>query len=263
MKKILLFAFAAVLIAGVQSCYIHFDDNFCMSGSGNKVSEEFTVSEFASVENKTVIDVEISQGDEQSVIVEGDENIIDQLELYVSSNELNIDMREGCYNHFNIKIYITVPYINEVSVRSTGDVLINDFKDLDYLTLRTSSTGDIIGTGYLEVNNVLELKTSSTGDIELEAYTYDLNAQISGTGDITLIGSCKNQDIGMSSTGNYHAFDFDSENCLLRVSGTGDASVYVSEELEGRISSTGDIFYMGSPHVNVVDNGVGDLVHVN
>lgn len=261
--KIKLIVIALALLAGTQSCYFHINDGFCLSGSGNVVSEEFTLSEFTEVENQTVVDVEIVQGDEQKVVVEGDQNIMDQLQMNVHGNELSIDLRDGCYNHFELKVYITVPYLEKVSVKSTGDVFIDDFDGLDYLTLKTSSTGDIIGTGVLEVDNVLELRTSSTGNIDLEAYTYDLNASISGTGDITLVGSCKNQDVEMNSTGKYKAYDFESENCTIRVSGTGDAKLNVSEQLDVHISSTGDVYYLGSPRVDVTDNGVGDLVHVD
>ena len=262
-KKIALLTLAIALMAGMQSCYIHFDDAFCMSGSGYVVTEEFELSNFSMVENQTVVDVEIVQGDEQKVVVEGDNNIIDQLQLYVHGNELSIDLREGCYKNFNITVYITVPYLEKVSVKSTGDVTIDDFEDLDYLTLKTSSTGDIIGTGVLEVSDVLELKTSSTGNIKLEAYTFDLVADITGTGDITLAGNCKNQNVEMSSTGKFKAYDFESENCTIRVSGTGYAKINVSEQLDARISGTGDIYYLGNPRINISDNGVGDLIHAN
>lgn len=263
MKKILLIGITIALLAGIQSCYVHFDDGFCLPGNGNIVSQDFVLSDFNSIENQTVIDVEVVQGDEQMVTVEGDQNIIDQLELYVHGNELSIDLREGCYKNFNLKIYVTIPDLEQVAVKSTGNVYINDFENLKNLSLSTSSTGDIIGIGTLEVLNLTELKTSSTGNIKLELYTDNLIAEMSSTGNLTLVGSCSDQNIEMSGTGNYKAYDFESETCYVKVSGTGDAKVNVSDKLTARISSVGNVYYMGSPVLSINDNGVGDLIQVN
>lgn len=263
MKKLVFTGIILALLAGTQSCYFHIDEGFCMSGSGNSVAQDFDLRNFTSIENQTVIDVEVVQGDEQIVTVEGDQNIIDQLELIVHGNELSIDLRDGCYKNFNLKIYITIPELESVAVRSTGNIYIGDFENLNTLSLSTSSTGDIIGTGVLDVLDLVELKSTSTGNTKLELYTTNLTVDMNGTGNMTLVGSCSNQTIEMSGTGNYKAFDLDSETCFVKVSGTGDAKVNVSDELTVRITSIGNVYYMGSPSLSLNDSGLGDVIHMD
>ena len=66
-----------------------------MVGSGPIVSEEVELTEFTGVTANTVIDVEIVQGDEQLVVVEGHENMIEMMDLYVSRGILNVDLKPG------------------------------------------------------------------------------------------------------------------------------------------------------------------------
>lgn len=263
MKKLIYSLIVFALLAGAQSCYFHFDDQICMSGFGTIVSEEISLEDFNSIENQTVVDVEVIQGDQQMVTVEGHQNMIDQLDLTVHGSELSIELRDGCYNNFKLKVYITVPELEKVSVKSTGNVYIDDFENIESLVLSSSSTGDIIGTGVLDVLDLVELKTSSTGNIKLELYTTTLIAEMNGTGNITLEGSCVDQDIEMSGTGNYKAYDLESESCTVKVSGTGDAKLNVSEELDIRINSVGNVYYKGTPRLTIHDSGIGDIIHID
>ncbi|MBN2805481.1 MAG: DUF2807 domain-containing protein [Prolixibacteraceae bacterium] len=263
MKKLSLFIVSIALIAGTQSCYFHLDDNFCMSGYGSIISEDITLDDFYSVTNYTVVDVEIVQGDEQSVTIEGHENMLDQLQLVVRNEELSIEMKNHCYNNFRLKLYITVPELDKVALKSTGDLYLGTFEQNGTMELSSSSTGDINGIGYIDGLETLYLSTTSTGDIDLEAYTDEVFVDIHGTGDVRLIGSCFYQSIDMRGTGDYDAEDFESEECDISVRGTGNATIDVHEQLDVSISSTGDVYYYGNPSVSVMDNGVGKLIRMN
>lgn len=262
MKKLLLSILSIVLLAGTQSCFFHIDDNFCMSGYGSITSEEITLDEFISVSNYTVVDVEIVQGDAQKVTIEGHQNMLDQLELSVRNQELSIEMRNHCYNNFRLKVYITVPELDKVALKSTGDLVLGTFEQEGTMELSTSSTGNISVNGYIDGLEAVYLSTTSTGDIDLEAYADELFADIHGTGDIRLAGTCFYQSIDMRGTGDYHASDFASEECDISVKGTGNAKIDVHEQLNVTISSTGDVYYYGNPRISVVDNGVGKMVHM-
>lgn len=263
MKKLLLISVCIVLLTGAQSCYFHIDDNFCMSGFGSIASEEITLDEFSSISNFTVVDVEVIQGEEQLVTLEGHENMLDQLQLVVRNQELSIEMRNHCYNNFRLKLYITVPELDKVALKSTGDLILGTFEQEGTMELSTSSTGNITGTGFIDGLDILYLSTTSTGDIDLEVYTDELFADIHGTGDIRLMGSCYYQSIDMRGTGDYHAEEFVSEECEISVRGTGNARIDVHEQLDVSLSSTGDVYYFGNPRVSVQDNGVGKLIHMN
>lgn len=262
MKKLGIIIVAAISLLGMQSCYFAFNDELCISGYGSIVAEEVEMEAFTAVVNKTVVDVIIEQGETQVVTVEGHQNMINEVSVYTIGDKMYIDLNNHCYRNFQLTVYVTVPTLESVSLKSTGDAFVDGFEDLNELLLSTSSTGDIYVDGAISAN-LVELRTSSTGNIEAEIYTDDLFVNITGTGDVKLEGSTIYQDINMSSTGNYEAFDLDSEICDIVCSGTGDAELYVEEELNVTIRSTGDVYYLGSPSVSLNDSGVGDLIGYN
>ena len=260
----MLIIISIILFSSMQSCIISInDDSNCMKGTGSIVSEQVTVDPFNAVVNETVVDVEIVQGDSQSVIIEGHQNMIDELDLSVSHGELTVDLRGHCYKNFKLKVYITVPDLTAVTLKSTGDMKLGSFDNIQSLSVGIKSTGDLYCDGTLTIDQLLELESTSTGKIDLDVTTDEIVTYMSGTGNITLSGSCKSQYIELSSTGSYHAFDLDSEDCEVRNSGVGDVKVYVTDNLDVSISSVGSVYYMGDPVVKVNDKGVGKLIHVN
>jgi len=264
MKKLVLVATAVALLALTQSCFDPYNGGgMCIGGVGSIVEEEIQLDSFNSVVCETVVDVEIIQGTEQKVVVEGHENMIEELDLKVFNGKLNIDLRNNCYNHFDLKVFITVPNLELVKVESTGDVSLGEFKNLENLELSSTSTGDIVSTGLIEVKGLTVLTTKSTGNIELELTTTELEANITSTGNIDLEGSCIKQSIELDGTGNFRAYDFESEECDIDSDGIGDAKVFVTKELQANINSVGNVYVKGDPKIYSTENSVGDLVEVN
>lgn len=261
MKKLTIIVSSFLIALSFSSCV--FDHSFCMVGSGPIVTREFDLASFNAVIDQTVVDVEIVQGDEQKIVAEGHENIMDQLDMAVSGEELEIDLRHGSYSSFKMKIYITVPTLESVIINSTGDVKVGGFKNLKSIDLISNSTGDLIVDGLLEVDEELLVKNRSTGDIDINVNAREINTVLSSTGDVKVRGNCNRQSVELSSTGDYNAYGLNSDDCSVETSGTGDAFVTVSDELDVVIRSLGDVHYKGSPRVSISDNSLGDLISVN
>lgn len=262
--KILLIVCFIAFLATMQSCIDPYCPvSKCVNGNGSIVSEEFLLDNFNSVVSKTVVDIEIIQGEEQKVLVEGHENMIHELWLRVSNGRLDIDLPEGCYNNFELKVYITVPEVKNLIIESTGNILVGQFVDLQSLYLRVDGTGDIISDGTIGVDGQLQIEVESTGIVNLDVTANEVETYIDGTGNVTLNGSCKSQFIESKSTGIYRAYDFDSEECRVFSNGVGDVHVYVTKTLNVTINSVGSVYYKGNPSVKSYDNGVGDLIPVN
>ena len=265
MKTLKLF-FALLMIVslfGLQSCIDHYHGGlFIMTGSGPIVSEEVELTEFTGVAANTVIDVEIVQGDEQLVLVEGHENMIEMMDLYVSRGILNVDLKPGSYSNFKLKVFVTVPMLESLAVESTGSILVGAFDNFTNLNVSVRSTGKISSDGILVIDDMLEISTSSTGNVELDVEVSEIAAKVGGTGNVTLTGSCIEQSVELSSTGNYRAYQLYSETCEIVSNSVGDAKVNVTESLDAYINSVGNVYYKGNPKVFVNDRGVGDLVSV-
>ncbi|HPR59408.1 MAG TPA: head GIN domain-containing protein [Prolixibacteraceae bacterium] len=257
-------AIAIFALFGMQSClYYAHNDMFMIHGTGPIVTETFELEGFTGVVSKTVIDIDIVKGDEQEVLVEGHQNMMDYIEVYVSGNSLYVDLKPGSYNNFKLKVFLTLPNIESLELESTGDITIGDFNRLENLEIDVRSTGDVVSTGWLSIIDELDIDVRSTGKVDLLVDVDQIRANIDGTGNVTLDGTCRSQIIDMASTGNYFAYNLESDICDISVKGVGDAKVNVNETLDAYITSVGNVFYKGNPSVDVIDNGIGDIIAVS
>lgn len=260
MNKIAQILTVVLFSLSMYSCY-HFP--FCISGSGPIVTQEFDLEQFDEIASETVIDIEVAQGNTQQVIVEGNENMMNFIELKAINNKLYVDLREGSYNHFDLKVYVTIPTLKEVELESTGSVYLNEFANLESLSLYSRSTGNINSDGVLEIENKLNIRSSSTGNISLNVNCDEVEVESTSTGNVTLSGNCNTQYVDLSGTGNYKAFDLYSKECTVTTNGTGYARVNVSNILNAKIKSIGSIYYKGNPKVYVQDSSLGSLIWEN
>jgi hypothetical protein len=258
MKKLAQILTIVLLTVSMTSCW---DFPIMITGSGPIVSQEFDVASFDKVEATTVIDVEIVQGDSLKVVAEGNENIMNYLDIKVVNNKLRVDLVHGSFGHFDMKVYVTMPTVSEIEIESTGDIYAEGFTGLRSLKVRSSSTGKFTSDGIFEIDGNLDIVSSSTGSITLDANCQDIDARLSSTGSITIGGTCAYQNIDLNSTGNYNAYELLSKECVVETSGTGDAKVNVSDDLDVTIRSVGNVYYKGNPRINIQDSSIGDLIH--
>ena len=253
--------FTVVLVSlSMTSCY-HFP--LYISGSGPIVTQTFDLAPFDEIASETVIDVEVVQGDTQKVVAEGNENMMNFIELKVINNKLHVNLIDGSYNHFELKVYVTIPTLREVELESTGNVYLSEFTNLKSLNLYLSSTGNINFEGVSQIENKLNVRSSSTGNIFINMNCDEVEVQATSTGNVTIKGNCNTQHVNLNGTGNYNAFDLFSKECTVTTEGTGDARVNVSEILNATIRSVGSIYYKGDPKVYVQDSSIGNLVWSN
>ncbi|HOK26111.1 MAG TPA: head GIN domain-containing protein [Bacteroidales bacterium] len=197
-------------------------------GNGNVVKKERPASYFDGISVSTGIDVYLSQGDGEKIIVEADENLHDYLVTEVKDRTLRI-------------------YFDDVSIRSAERKRVYvTMKDVT--KLKTSSAGDIIGETPVKCGDIL-LESSSAGNIRLELYARNANVKISSSGDISLTGEAETLNADLSSAGDLNAWDFKVKDADIDVSSAGDADIYVTHKLVARVSSAGDVRYAGEPEI--------------
>jgi hypothetical protein len=126
-------------------------------------------------------------------------------------------------------------------------------------SIRTTSAGDVIGESPINSDN-LELSASSAGDIKIEVKSKDLDVDISSSGDITLRGEADMLRADLSSAGDLNAYELQTREANISVSSAGDASINVSERINARASSAGDINYRGDPkYVDAHSSSAGGI----
>jgi hypothetical protein len=89
----------------------------------------------------------------------------------------------------------------------------------------------------------------------------NLESGISGSGDVKLAGRAESSAVNVSGSGDYEARGLVTVNTLVHVSGSGDASVNVSNSLSASVSGSGDIRYTGGAHnVSASKSGSGEVL---
>lgn len=245
-KIISIALFCAVALLFTPGCFLDFDDDDdffgCVDGDGSIVSEEINLRDFDGIELKISADVYIRQGAEQEVIIEGQRNIIDEIERDVDDGIWEIET-DRCirYDSDDLRIYITVP---------------------DITLLRISGSGDIISENTLVVDDI-ELAISGSGTIDAALDADDINAKVSGSGDILLEGKGDVLTYNVSGSGDLRAFNLQLRAANITISGSGDADVRVSDELDVRISGSGDVSYKGNPQIDTRISGSGRVINAN
>lgn len=235
-------AFMSLLTFITSSCYIDLDDDPglgpVVKGSGYVITEERLLSDFDRIVVEGSANVIISQGEEQMVQIEADDNIVPIIETRVRGGELTIDPSRRYRTKQEVNIYITTPAISSLRISGSGNIY-----------GETPITGD-----------VLELAISGSGNMDLEIDYTRLASEINGSGDVLLFGEVNDQEVHISGSGDYHAKELLSQDCYIKISGSGFGEVNVSDRLDAEIRGSGDVVYFGNPQVSSSIRGSGHLI---
>jgi hypothetical protein len=228
---------AGILCFGITACV---DGQIRRTVYGNKdvVKKERDAGSFTGIRVSTGIDVYLTQGNNMSITVEADENLHEYIITEVQNGNLNVYADANIRSAEMKRVYVTMKDINMVS---------------------TSSAGDVIGQTPVRTDN-LRLNASSAGDIKLEVYAKTIDADISSSGDVTLSGEADLLEAGLSSAGDLNAFGLKVREAVVSASSAGDADIYVTEKLDARASSAGDVNYKGEPkYINAHSSSAGGI----
>ena len=194
-----------------------------IKGQGPKVTETLDLPAFDAISLNISGNVYLRQGNTQSVKIEAQQNVLDQIVREVSGNHWKIKFDQNVRNHDAVKIWITMPTLTEACI---------------------SGSGDIIGESAFKGLGDLTVGISGSGNIDLEVEAKNLNSGISGSGDI-------------------RAFNLACRTADINIPGSGDCEVFVSEFLKVRISGSGDVFFKGNPDLDVSISGSGNVIDAN
>ncbi|MEM9548733.1 MAG: head GIN domain-containing protein [Bacteroidota bacterium] len=211
---IFLFAF---LVIGFTACQ---EDESEIVGSDVIISEDRDEAEFDRIDVSSIINVNVTYDLTQTIVVTANDNIIDRVNTVVGANTLSISLQDGSYDNVTITVDITIPDLRAIQNEGTGNVNINDFLNLDDLSIESIGTGSInaqgsadklsielTGTGSFKgfdfITKTTDADLTGTGNIEIHC-TDKLEGSITGTGSIFYRG---NPDVDVSITGTGSVID--------------------------------------------------------
>ena len=109
------------------------------------------------------------------------------------------------------------------------------------------------------------VEISSSGNLTMAILMAEtINVRISSSGNVEIAGGqVQEQAITISSSGEYRAEDLASAEAQVTLTSGGSVTVRVSDQLSGRLSSSGNLYYIGNPTVNVTTTSSGRAVQVD
>lgn len=197
------------------------------------------VSSFTAINMKGSIDADVKVGEELSVRVVADSDIIDKVITEVRGDKLYVELEKGSYRNIRkLEVYITVPKLNGVGMYGSGDVKVENPK---------SDTFD------------LDLKGSGDA-VLMDAVFGSFSVDLAGSGDIDVNGSCQSVSLDLRGSGDISARRMECKSAEVDIRGSGDISVYASEKADVSIKGSGDIDVYGQPSsVSSNVRGSGDV----
>ncbi len=237
----------AVLLFGVLACDIVIEGNGAretVRGSGTLVEEERSVSGLSGVELTMQGTLYITTGSSESLRIEAEDNLLEYIQTNVRGGKLVIGTRQGINLRASrpIKYYLTVDELNSITITSSGDVEAGDLQ-------ATSFSATISSSGNLSISSLegtkLEVTISSSGNVD-----------ISG-------GQVRTQNVTLTSSGQYRAKELASAEADVTLTSSGEATIRVSDHLSGRLSSSGNVRYIGDPRLDVRTTSSGRAIQSN
>lgn len=210
---------------------------FTKGQTGNK--ETRNVSGFNKVNFGVAGDLFITIGSEFKVVLEGDEDLLEEIETEVSGSKLVIKNDSWhTFGNGKVTVYITMPDLTGLGVSGSGKAEIRDAVKAENLDLSVSGSGKILAA-----------------DLALG----NLNVGISGSGDVIIGGSgeAESADISISGSGNYSGESLRIANGDFHISGSGSCRTNVTASLEASVSGSGNVTYLGNPKVDARVSGSG------
>jgi hypothetical protein len=230
-----------ILVTSILACDLtvnNFLGGESVRGSGVVVEESRSISSISEVELSMPGTLYITVGSNEALRIEAEDNLMQYIQTDVQGGKLQIETQRGINLQATrpINYFLTVVRLDKIGISSSGSVEAEDLQS-DSFTATISSSGDLSISSL--VSTSLRVEISSSGDLEI------------------LGGEVQEQTINLSSSGEYRARDLASTRAEATLSSSGSATIRVSDRISGRLSSSGNIYYIGNPDLDVSTSSAG------
>jgi hypothetical protein len=195
MKALLLsFSFFLIVLSGCNNSSSINEPEEKITGSGRLITQERNVNECTGINLRYAGNIYIKQDSIQSILVEADDNIINNVVTQSTDGILSAGLTNGSYSNVTVKIFVSLKSIKSLTIQGAGNIVAQNEI--------ISSQPDCIING--------------AGDIYLVGGGNSLNCIINGAGNINafdfIADSCHAKIIG---TGNCYVFAKESLDAVI------------------------------------------------
>lgn len=214
-------------------------DPTAIKGNGDIVTETRDEKDFTGLNVSGPGKINVKTGLTYKVEVQVEENLLPYLKTEVESDgDLHIYFSKNVRDVDGLVISVTMPQLESITLSGSAELVTNGVFEGPSLGVNVSGSGEV-KMNFIDYD-AIDVQLSGSGLIELEGTGGELNAHISGSGDIV-------------------ALDCPVREAELHVSGSGSAKVDVNQKLTAFISGSGDVWYEGNPVVDSEISGSGEI----
>ena len=227
-----------IFCIGTSSCI----EDIFLEGNGVLLTEYRSAAGFDEITSNGDFNVTVVPGNNYSVEVTAESNLLSYIETDVVGRTLKIRTR-GLYSlrdNRPIEIFVTTPVLNGLALSGSGLIETGSFSSDDFT-----------------------LNISGSGDIDADISTDRMKATVSGSGTAYLVGGAYETDFRVSGSGKIKAYDFGQDHCSAVISGSGDMYKNVSKTIDASISGSGRVYYINYPVVHSNISGSGRVIDKN
>ncbi len=239
-------------------------------------------SPFSKVEMQGSFDLEIRDNKSDTIIVQAESNLIDNILTEVNNGVLIIKTPF----HRNIKpnepiiIWCKMSAIESVRMEGSGSIDCDDLTN-NNTSIIISGSGDIHatkitsasancmieGSGDIQIDSIKSGDTKFTidgsGDINAHVSCNNFKSVFEGSGKIKIKGNSQLADIAIHSSGSFDGYSFYVSSCHAFIGGSGDIRISVSDSLNATINGSGSVIFNGNPLVVSKVSGSGSVTKNN
>ena len=222
-----------------NSCKYDIELGKKITGSGHVVTKERNLEPFTKIEVSQALDCEVTQGDDQKVIIEADDNLQDGIVTTVSNGVLKISSKYSNYNNVESKkIKVQIPIILGLETTSASSLITKNIIKSNTIYVKSSSASKLVAN--IEADKII-LESSSGSDLNIEGKALEVTTASSSGSSI--------------DAGNLLANDINSQS-------SSGSSTIVNPilKLKAHASSASSITYSKNPKSLAVEENSGGSV---
>ncbi len=233
--------FLATLFVIIASCSSRSSSD--SMEAGDSITEQRDLSGVSELKITGIINLYLSQGDQESIRIEGEEKAISLLEVTQTGSRLEIgykdeDQVKTIFEEFTPDIYLTISDLSNLSFEGVGNI-------------ETKSKFQV---------KDLSINGNGIGKIDLEVNAESISANFNMMGNIVLRGDVGIISLQNEGMGKIDASQLISKKMTLNTSGIGKVDVFCEEELSITVNGIGAVNYSGNPKVIKEEiNGIGKV----
>ncbi|MCH2108541.1 MAG: DUF2807 domain-containing protein [Polyangiaceae bacterium] len=231
-------------------------------GSGNLEDIDVDVTAFDEIEVKDGIDAFISYNEEPSLRLRTDDNLTDVIEVVQTNDKVIVQRKDNArVRDATLQAYFELPELNTLELTGGSVASATDVEAGDLLDVKLSGGSEMVFSlaDDHEVP-VVALNSKGGSTVDLEGKFDAANIEISGGGEMTLMGAGTVLTADLSGGSDLDSYGFPVATSSVDLSGGSKAAVEVSDSVSGKLSGGSKLRVKGDASTDDVETSGGSTV---